>query len=761
MIKHYLKISIRNIFKYKAQTLISVCAIAVSIMLFVMVTSIMMRISAPPIYEMPYIDKVVCIISSPNIFDNEELELISSHNFKSAEIVIPYGIGYWVNLVTVYQADGSPRSKLTEGQLVDGRLLNFLGNTSNVTGELVPEISGDTTIISRRMAEIFFGDSKSAIGQKIFVDAENQQKSYYIKDVKNDRYINDNSIGDCDIYLPLGTKDEKIYCTTIYALLRDGFTKNDLKKEINNLLPDTQLRFEYQKDTGKSNDIIFKVRNGIIVFLFLFLMVSIISFLRQKMQLFRIRQREIALRTVLGSKKHQLFALLFFEVAIILTIAILLSLVLSYFVKHIFITEYYPFLAELNWNISNILPTTMIVYAIVIMISAITVAVCVHRIKRDQTGLALQMKPRPKHRMRNIGLTIQLTISMIFTWITILAFNSSFFMNKSMKIPDNDSDYKDGISLILNYVNPTIGDKVYNSLKKSDAIDKVLSEQMKFEEIVMNDKDGEYSDFMKVYTQTSDEMTDFFKIDINITNPAANPTQNVAVSKKLKETLEAAGKWNDATLTINDATYEISGIYEQIPYDITDRPSAIISDMNYIPHHNTFYIIPKYGKNKEAKKAVEDVIEELIPERIDIAPEKLATRLSPYSSLRDVLGFVIYLLTVVSIVTTLASLYASVTIDTRRRRKEMALRKINGAKTTDICRIFAKTYLGLLLLSAIITFFACKISTTIWMQDVDYFPHPIQDYFIAVAAVSIITFITIAWKIRDIMKVAPGEYLKD
>lgn len=404
----------------------------------------------------------------------------------------------------------------------------------------------------------------------------------------------------------------------------------------------------------------------------------------------------------------------------------------------------------------------MIIYAIMMVISASAVALCVHRIKRDQTGLALQMKPRPKHHMRNVGLTIQLTISMVFTWITILTYNTSFFMDKSMKIPENDADYKDGIALMLNFVEPVVGDKVYNMLKMSDAIDKVYSEQLKFEQMIMyDDNDGEYRDFMKVYTQTSDEITDFFKIDISVTNPNANPAQNVAVSKRLKETLEKAGKWSEGSLTINNITYEISGLYDQIPYDITDRPSAIVTDVNYTPLHSTFYILPKHGRNKDAMKDIEKAIDQELPERIDISPERLSTRLSPYSSLRDVLRFVMCLLTVVSIVTTLASLYSSVTLDTRRRRKEMALRKINGAKTTDICRIFAKKYIVLVLVSATITFLLCRISTILWMQDLGYFPHPIQDFFIAVIAVSFIIFITIAWKIRDIMKVAPGEYLKD
>ncbi len=114
----------------------------------------------------------------------------------------------------------------------------------------------------------------------------------------------------------------------------------------------------------------------------------------------------------------------------------------------------------------------------------------------------------------------------------------------------------------------------------------------------------------------------------------------------------------------------------------------------------------------------------------------------------------------------MACIYSAVSLDTRRRRKEMALRKLNGATPKVIAMIFARTYIGIIAVAILITL---PLSMIIF----DNFPyqgfHDLGNDKIALALIYISTLIliiavtafTIAWKIRDIMHADPIEYLKE
>ena len=63
-----------------------------------------------------------------------------------------------------------------------------------------------------------------------------------------------------------------------------------------------------------------------------------------------------------------------------------------------------------------------------------------------------------------------------------------------------------------------------------------------------------------------------------------------------------------------------------------------------------------------------------------------------------------WIFTAIAIIITLLSVYSAITMDTTARRKEMIIRKINGAKAHHIALWFGRLYLILLGVSAAITF---------------------------------------------------------
>ena len=55
---------------------------------------------------------------------------------------------------------------------------------------------------------------------------------------------------------------------------------------------------------------------------------------------------------------------------------------------------------------------------------------------------------------------------------------------------------------------------------------------------------------------------------------------------------------------------------------------------------------------------------------------------------------------IVSIIITLLGVYSSITLDTERRQKEVAIRKVNGAGMSHIIWLFTRLYITLLMVTA-------------------------------------------------------------
>ena len=65
---------------------------------------------------------------------------------------------------------------------------------------------------------------------------------------------------------------------------------------------------------------------------------------------------------------------------------------------------------------------------------------------------------------------------------------------------------------------------------------------------------------------------------------------------------------------------------------------------------------------------------------------------------------IFWLFCFIALAIALLGIYSAITVDTTYRRKEMAIRKINGAKSRHIATLFARLYIRLLVIAAAIAF---------------------------------------------------------
>lgn len=770
MIQHYIRISFRNLRKYKTQTAISICAMAVSITLFALVGAVLLSIRATPLLKQPYADRIEQIKSDITFYiPTEDLDLIRDRQLKSVEGIYVSEMGGYGVMVTANLDSGNERSIISHCMMSDSGFLNFHGLESIYSGEKVGALAEDEAVITDWLAERLF-DDENPIGKTIHVhfyyfDGCELDKNYVIKDVIRAPSINQNlNRSDQHVFVSKETFTKNMRCECFFVL-REGASKDELEKELKELFPDKEYSLVNVKELYDDSMAI-TVRNCVLLFLFLFVLVSFANYLRQQTQLFRIREREVALRTSVGGKPSRIFYLFSFEVIIVLLVTLALALALISLLSGSLMPRYSELIGLVSFKMSQAFLLAFEAIVVLLLISLIVVAWTVRGIRRAQTGLALRMKPLPRHRLRNVGITIQMTVCIVFTCVTILFFMSIRSMKEHYGIPDDSDRYKRSIILRLNGVPQAESEKIFAKIDTLASVENVFNFADFKTSYPLGEDPNNYCTY-SIVNQHDEDAIDYYNLKVKNLPGVSNPDRYVLVSEEFKQALIDENQWNGNTLSIPSfGEYEVKGICDEIPFkEKRSRKVAIIYDVNE-PYHSAYdhVILPKPGMDRQALKAIEDILKEEIPARIDIKPKSFYQSIAAQYDFLNALIAIIYILSAISVVTTMAAVYAGISLDTRRRRKEMALRKLNGANRKVIAMLFARTYIWIIAVSAVLALPLClKVSDSSLIDTFYRFDggNVMVAYFAALLFVIAVTIGTIAWKIRNIMSVNPVEYLKD
>ena len=112
----------------------------------------------------------------------------------------------------------------------------------------------------------------------------------------------------------------------------------------------------------------------------------------------------------------------------------------------------------------------------------------------------------------------------------------------------------------------------------------------------------------------------------------------------------------------------------------------------------------------------------------------------------------------VSLTITLLGVYSAITLDTERRRREVALRKVHGARFNDILWLFGRRYFYLLVIPAALAFPLVGLILNILSEEytvfIDYGPLFWAGIFFGVA---LLVVLTILWRILQVARTRPAE----
>ncbi len=113
------------------------------------------------------------------------------------------------------------------------------------------------------------------------------------------------------------------------------------------------------------------------------------------------------------------------------------------------------------------------------------------------------------------------------------------------------------------------------------------------------------------------------------------------------------------------------------------------------------------------------------------------------------------------------TIFSAVTLDTRGRRKEVAIRKVNGAKSRDIYKLFGRVYITIITVALVIAvplsvlLYKLIVMTIVKITDdqTSMTASPVLPIIIGVFTVIAFVLLIVWWQIRKVMKTDPASVI--
>ncbi len=791
MLLHNLKVALRNILKYKVQTLGSILSLAIGMVTLAVVHSFLLNFRMASINHEPYYDRVY------NLRFDSIQKRQSDHSIRiNGDIVravkanggprcieqgpyAPNGMltGGWAE----FTLNGNTRRKTPlDAVPLDRNYPNFVGIRSAITGEKIKVLGPHDAIINEKQAKQIFGD-KNPVGASIRLSKDYGNYQLRLVDVYQDLSLTEQN-SSALFYSPWELEDmdlNQFYAVAFYVVLKEGCTPQQLKAEVNSRLKPLGLKVRTEKLKDRLNEEYSTVaiaRSITYLIGSLILLAAIIGFLRMQTQLFWMRRREISLRIINGATRLQLFSMFATEVVVIVLVAYLVAVLMgSWICDYLARPQFAEITSELG-TISHLYLYSLVIGLVVMMLCLAIIWIVLSRICKCTQALESGMRRSHNHWFRNTMLGVQVMISMFFLGVTFCLLCWVGKMADFNHIPDDERAYKQSLYLQTNAAENVqrLRDKLIHLpqverwIPYSWGFWKVneLAENEEFSKAVWKDDlFVSYSNVTNYRIQMTSDTSylDFFKIKVNW-KPKANRKKCILVNEELYKLMRQYHVAPNDILTVDEMdSYQIAGTFQSVPYEgsmKTDIYSFIVIDPKEAYGATHYILVAKPGEYKEMQVAVDRTIQKLEPAVVKPMSSNLRYYMAREMFALEILQNIAWILAIVSLAICLISIFSTVMLDTQTRKKEVAIRKVNGALTRDITKLFGRTYLVITLIAMVFAVVAMLLFHIVLSKMFDMVEiNPV--FPIILSIVIVIGFIAaiIACQVRKIMKVDPSEIL--
>lgn len=797
MILLYFKIALRNILKYKMQNFISILGLAVGLLCFT-ICMYCSRFVENINHCFPNYERIVEL----SMYNEQRNDFFSGTQVALSEVLRTWSMGETEAITSVtYSSKRSYSVELSQDKALPYELETIEVDTF-YNKVFTPEIlagewklashTPNSIILSRSTAIKIFGKVENAIGKqltlirRLHTSPESTPKSggiiYTVQAVMEDIPLNNSFNFLCHIDMLTLNDSEGLFQspkrsdmtgTSTFVLLTPRASIANLEEQFN------KRNYTYtmynQPYTIVANEIATMKQMKGAIFLgwatgivgALILLVGLINFFHFLIGSFLNRIKEYSIMKVTGSNWKQLFCLLFVQSMLIVTTASILVLWgielignrMDFTVSNV----------TMNFSSALLLQHTLQYIILLILLCAIVclfVAVHIRRIS-VQTGIYGGNKRRGKLWGRNIMLGIQFFICWIFVALTVGLFLQSEKTSETLFHTLSSEEKEAILSIPLDYSFLKNEEKLamVDRFRQHSGVKDILLSDVAYTKgssgnLLMTEKGNDNSwiniDIMCV------PLNFFSFMNIPIEQGRTIQTTKEIV---MDEVWQNKQKKNVVGMNFYDQTndYTVCGICAPFQTDVhyhSDGFAFMLYDPSVYVGHCYVKCYPE--QQKEVVKWIEKIRREMLPESIPYQIRTFLDDIHEIQALEYILKDIILFFAIVSIIITLLGVYSSITLDTEHRKKEVAIRKVNGAGIKEIIWLFARLYITLLVVTAAITFPIIYTILQLWKQMyIVFFNCGFWFWTGIFITVSIITAFTIWFRILKIARINLAETIKN
>lgn len=745
MLQHNLTVAWRNIHKYLSQNIISVLGLSASLLCFSLCMHFCRYIIGTDKHFENY-DRIAEIVFQR---PNGELYLFSPLEGKLITEAPMNTLGNRCMVVSIAQIDHHYVDEKSGKQVpVDLKGVETDGTFDRVFG--VKVVAGswkqassmpNSIVLSESKARKLFGSAADAVGRPIYTSGR-YQTIYTVRAVMADMPQNISFFERGIDMLKLNDENSPRnmeygynWQAYIYGLMPDGVELEDVNRELTNSV---QQRITHIVGQERTDETIVATRMGeqaadnisilttiLTTFAVLILSVGLLNFLHFLVGSMVNRTHEYSLRRMFGCRLHNLFGLLFTQTFLLLAAT---ALVCMYATKALIPLIEMPAMFADFLSIDTTLmwrQTAEYIGWLLILCAAICLGVSIFiqriRIQQGMTGMSNAPRIR-RHVGRNLMMGLQFFICWIFVSLTV-AFYLQARLSTSTVLGSLSRTEKEQILSI-----PINSKKTLMRPDEKMVLVKRLKEHAGVKDVMT--ADGEMLRSISgdgILTERGNMDT---KIDVLIDNFPTNyfSFMNLeVVSGVLPKTQgQIAADTDFATLFDEDILgrvfyephsgkpYTVTAIVRSTPRTVGTKGWISHNKYGWLymcerewatdPYIGHIYLKCHPGQveavREYAMEELSKVFAASIEPEINTMMDDIEKDQGPEVALQDIILF----FALVSLAITLLGVYSAITLDTERRRREVALRKVHGARFKNILWLFGRRYFYLLVIPAALAF---------------------------------------------------------
>jgi len=748
MFQHYLKIAFRNLRKYKTQNIISIVGLAVGFSCFAF-SALWIR------YEMSYDDfhpkadriyKVNTALFKWNSLESGNSDLVQD---------TPYPLANWLksNFPEIEEACGIWHSRPEP--------LLFLYLDQNFS-----------KIFDLNLPEDLFLKGSTDVPIAVTNDFNNEATTAYIKKLTdwNVRIAailpkwpaNTNIQFNTAIPITNRFTDEQLNNWNIrafdtYILIKEGVNIQALKEKLDKvtisgwdtpvslvLTPLKQLRYNDPSGNTES-DIKFSHIQIFAIAGLLVILCSLFNHLTLYVTRVRMRMRELALRKVNGASDRQIAAILYIDFLVV----ILLSLAIGFLLMALLLPTFKEYATIGNSNVT--IYGELAIYAILLIACGFVaggIPILYFRKQVLNESIKVSTGTGSNNLFRKAILLVQLIISLGLMFCSTVFIKQMYFLQHT-DLGINRRNIA-SVSTEVFPLTPSYANEIKQIPGIVDALPITWNDFLKKmsggTQTMGYEKEGKQETYTYSVIVADEHFFDFFGVEIiegrSFSNDTTmNSVYNETAVKELGDEVLLRGKFNKKIGTARD-------------FYLTPTTKAKPACIYYESHYNLFRAIAyKYeeGKRQQTQEAITQWLHKEFPDQgqFGINFTYMEDIFQEYFKSEQAVLKLLTVMTGACVLIAIFGVYSLTSLSCQQRRKEIALRKINGADVLDIINIFFKESLVLLAVAALFAFPAGYFIMERWLQN--YVKQTSMDawvfvsIFLAVFLVIVFSTVSVIW----------------